>query len=90
VAKTQLPVRFASVLIINCKFLTIHTNTSVKCYKGRNKAIKILHTEIQTNSYKIAIFSIGIPYSLLQKPKIPTAGPTSGNQSSHKCNSQNP
>ena len=43
---------------------------TVKCHKGRNKAKKILNTKIPTNPYKIATFSVGIPYSL-QKPKNP-------------------
>jgi len=45
----------------------------VKCHKDRYKAIKILNTKIPTNPCKIAIFPVGIPYSL-QKPKIPTVG----------------
>jgi len=49
--------------MINCWL-----NTSVKYYKGRNKAIKILNTKIPTDIYKMAIFPVGIPYSL-QKPK---------------------
>jgi len=40
----------------------------VKCHKRRNKVKKILNTKIPANPYKIAIFLIGIPYSL-QKPK---------------------
>jgi len=39
----------------------------VKYHKGRNKAIKILNTKIPTDPYKMAIFAVGIPYSL-QKP----------------------
>ena len=39
-------------------------------HKRRNKAIKILNTKIPTDPYKIAIFPVGIPYSL-QKPKNP-------------------
>jgi len=42
----------------------------VKCHKGTNKATKILNTKIPINPYKIAIFLVGIPYSL-QKPKNP-------------------
>jgi len=42
----------------------------VKYHKGRNKAIKILNTKISTDPYKIAIFPVGIPFSL-QKPKNP-------------------
>jgi len=40
------------------------------CHKGRNKTIKILNTKIPTNPHKIAIFPVGIPYTL-QKPKNP-------------------
>ena len=39
-------------------------NTSVKCHKSRNKATKILNTKFPTNPFKIAIFPVGIPYSL--------------------------
>jgi len=58
-AKTHFPVRFASVVMINC-----WPKTSVKCHKGRNKAIKILNTKISTNPYKIAIFPVGFHYTL--------------------------
>jgi len=58
-------VRFANVLIINC-----WPNTSVKCHKRRNKAIKILNTTIPTDPYKMAIFPGGIPYTL-QNSKNP-------------------
>jgi len=43
----------------------------VKYHTGRNKAIKILNTKIPTDSYKTAIFPVGI--SLLPT-KIPTVG----------------
>ena len=64
-AKTHFSVRFASVLVINC-----WPNTSVKCHKGRNKAIKLLNTKIPTNPHKIALFHVGITYSL-KKTKNP-------------------
>jgi len=42
----------------------------VKYYKRINKAIKILNTKIPTDPYKMAIFPVGILYSL-QKSKNP-------------------
>jgi len=49
-------VRFANSLIINC-----WPNMTVKCHKGRNKAIKIPNTKIPTHPYKMAIFPVEIP-----------------------------
>jgi len=62
--KTRFPLRFASVLM-----LTKHV-LDLKYHKCRNKAIKILNTKIPTDPYKMAVFPVGIPYSL-QKPKNP-------------------
>ena len=62
--KTRFPLRFASVLM-----LTTHV-LDLKYHKCRNKAIQILNTKIPTDPYKMAIFPVGIPYSL-QKPKNP-------------------
>jgi len=43
----------------------------VKYRKRRKKRIKILNTKIPTDTYKMAIFPVGIPYYL---QKIPTTG----------------
>jgi len=69
--KTHFSVRFACALINN-KLLTKHVR-EVSQTKGRNKAIKTLNTKISTDPYKMAIFPVGITYSL-QKPKTPYCG----------------
>jgi len=63
-AKTLFSVRFASALATNDKLLTKHVREVSQRLKQSDKNSE------HKNPYKMAIFPVGIPYSL-QKPKNP-------------------